>query len=137
MMEWEYERPRSYSNSHAHGSYNNGYGNSNNMQIQPYYGVGGGGGGPKLPPHELWNYRASYGQAQVGNHYNKDLKLKKGKSASGSAPNPWSFSDPEFKRKKRVAGYKMYSAEGKVKGTFKKSLHWIKDRYSQVVYGWW
>ncbi|KAJ0701698.1 hypothetical protein HanOQP8_Chr10g0382201 [Helianthus annuus] len=47
----------------------------------------------------------------------------------------WGFSDPEFKRKKTVAGYKVYSIEGKLKGSFGKSLRWIKDKYNHVVYG--
>lgn len=141
-MESEYDRSRSYSYSHsqAHGSYS--FSNGNNMQLQPYYGGGGGGGGPTRPPHELRCYSASYAQTQVGNPYNnqvgsKDMKLKKGKSTSGSGSKSWSFGDPEFQRKKRVASYKMYGVEGKVKGTFRKSLRWIKDRYSHVVYGWW
>ncbi|CAH8281728.1 unnamed protein product [Eruca vesicaria subsp. sativa] len=44
---------------------------------------------------------------------------------------------PELHRKKRVASYKMYSVEGKVKGSFSKSFTWLKHRYTQVVYGWW
>lgn len=144
IMESEYERPRSYSysNSHVRGAYSYNSGYSNNMQLQPYYGGGGGGegGGPTRPPHELRCYSASYAQTQVGNPYNnqrgsKDMKLRKGKSTSGSCSKSWSFSDPEFQRRKRVASYKMYSVEGKVKGTFRKSLRWIKDRYTQVVHG--
>lgn len=144
IMESEYERPRSYSysNSHVRGAYSYNSGYSNNMQLQPYYGGGGGGegGGPTRAPHELRCYSASYAQTQVGNPYNnqrgsKDMKLRKGKSTSGSCSKSWSFSDPEFQRRKRVASYKMYSVEGKVKGTFRKSLRWIKDRYTQVVHG--
>ncbi|KAI3711873.1 hypothetical protein L1987_70422 [Smallanthus sonchifolius] len=58
-------------------------------------------------------------------------KLKKVKSTNGS----WSFGDAEFQRKKRVAGYKVYSVEGKLKGSFRKSFRWIKDKYMNVVYG--
>ncbi|KAJ0792998.1 hypothetical protein HanOQP8_Chr01g0024681 [Helianthus annuus] len=75
-----------------------------------------------------------------------DLKLKKGKSVNGLATKQWSFSDPEFQRKKRVAGYKVqrkkrvagykvYSVEGKLKVSFRKSFRWIKDKYNHVVYG--
>lgn len=62
---------------------------------------------------------------------NNDWKLKKVKSTNGS----WRFSDPEFQRKKRVAGYKVYTVEGKLKGSFRKSFRWIKDKYFRVVYG--
>ncbi|KAF5822729.1 hypothetical protein HanRHA438_Chr01g0031021 [Helianthus annuus] len=64
-----------------------------------------------------------------------DLKLKKGKSVNGLATKQWSFSDPEFQRKKRVAEYKVYSVEGKLIGSFRKSFRWIKDKYNHVVYG--
>ncbi|XWS26666.1 hypothetical protein CRYUN_Cryun26dG0050100 [Craigia yunnanensis] len=42
----------------------------------------------------------------------------------------WSFNDPELQRKNRVASYKVYTVEGKVKGSFKKSFRWLKDRNS-------
>ncbi|KAE8689086.1 hypothetical protein F3Y22_tig00110944pilonHSYRG00110 [Hibiscus syriacus] len=96
--------------------------------------------------YELRSYSVSYAQSQMAaNGYNnignsnRDLKLKKAKSTSGSASSKsWSFaSDPEFQRKKRVASYKMYSVEGKVKGSLRRSFRWLKDKYTQVVYGWW
>ncbi|KAH7862121.1 hypothetical protein Vadar_000248 [Vaccinium darrowii] len=71
----------------------------------------------------------------------KDLKFKKSKSTSAStssviSKSSWGLSDPELQRKKRVASYKVYSVEGKVKGSLKKSFKWVKDRYTQVVNGW-
>ena len=112
----DFNRSRSYS-----------YGNGQMMQMEGYYGA------PR--PYDLRCYSTSYAQSQVGP---KDLKLKKGKSTSGSSSltKSWSLSDPEFQRRKRVASYKMYSVEGKVKGSFRKSFRWLKYKYSQVVYGW-
>lgn len=98
------------------------------MQLENYYGP------PR--PYDLRSYSSnSYGQNQMGPN---DLRLKKGKSFSvgSSFSKSFSLSDPELKRKKRVASYKMYSAEGKVKGSFRKSFRWLKNKYSQVVYGW-
>lgn len=95
------------------------YGNMQMMQIESYYGEA----------------RPNYAQTQMGTN-NKDLKLKKGKSKS-SISKSWSLADPELQRKKRVANYKMYSVEGKVKGSFSKSFKWLKDRYWQMVYGLW
>ena len=95
------------------------------MQMESYYGA------PPPRPHDLRSYSVSYAQTQMGGP--KDLKLKKGKRVSKS----WSFADPEFQRKKRVASYKMYSVEGKVKGSFRKSFRWLKYKYTQAVYGWW
>ncbi|KAK2645319.1 hypothetical protein Ddye_020514 [Dipteronia dyeriana] len=76
-------------------------------------------------------YASSVGPQHHPQNLTNDVKLKKGKSKS------WSLSDPELQRKKRVASYKVYTVEGKVKGTFRKSFRWIKDRCSRVVYGWW
>ncbi|KAG2265486.1 hypothetical protein Bca52824_072565 [Brassica carinata] len=39
----------------------------------------------------------------------------------------WSFSDPESRRKKGVAGYKVYSVKQKMKGSIRKSFKWFKD----------
>ncbi|XP_054795119.1 uncharacterized protein LOC129303804 [Prosopis cineraria] len=105
------------------------YGNGQTMQIESYYGPPG--------PYAIRSYSTSYAQTQMGSIH-RDLKLKKGKSISGSSfSKSWSFKDPELQRKKRVASYKMYSVEGKVKGSLRKSFRWLKDRYSRVIYGWW
>lgn len=46
--------------------------------------------------------------------------------------NTW-WNDPEMKRKRRVAKYKLYSAEGKIKISLKKGLRWIKRKCIMVV----
>ncbi|XP_030530707.1 uncharacterized protein LOC115741122 [Rhodamnia argentea] len=126
----DYDRSGTY--SYGGNSHNfNASSSNNNMQLQTYYGG----------PHELRCYSASYAQAQTngnfhGDNKRRDFKLKKGKSTSASASNSWSIADPELQRKRRVASYKMYGVEGKVKGSFRKSFRWLKDRYSQVVHGW-
>ncbi|KAK1375913.1 Type 1 diacylglycerol acyltransferase [Heracleum sosnowskyi] len=66
----------------------------------------------------------------IGN--GKEIQMKKVKNNQGSIGKSWSFNDPEMKRKKRVAGYKVYAVEGKMKGSLRKSFRWIKD----IVYGW-
>ncbi|XP_071715117.1 uncharacterized protein [Rutidosis leptorrhynchoides] len=53
-----------------------------------------------------------------------------------SSSKIWNLSDPEVQRKKRVAGYKVYSVESKMKGSFKKSFGWIKHTYTQLLYGY-
>ncbi|KAF8040656.1 hypothetical protein BT93_B2780 [Corymbia citriodora subsp. variegata] len=118
-------------NFNANASNSSGSKNSNNMQLQAYHGG----------PHELRGYGAQHAQTNGnfrGDDKGRDFKPKKGKGPSGSAAsNSWSIADPEFQRKRRVASYKMYGVEGKVKGSFRKSFRWLKDRYSQVVNGWW
>ncbi|TKY61735.1 ATP-dependent DNA helicase Q 1 [Spatholobus suberectus] len=56
-------------------------------------------------------------------------------SAQGSE-KPRRFSDPEAKRKKRIAKYKVYGVEGKVKATLRKGLRWIKKKCSQIAHGY-
>ncbi|GAA0145193.1 hypothetical protein LIER_05443 [Lithospermum erythrorhizon] len=81
--------------------------------------------------NELRSYSTSYvttGQANA-NIDQKEVKIKKfkSKSASSAASMGWSFNDPELQRKKRVVSYKVYSVEGKMKGSLRKSFRWIKD----------
>ncbi|OIT36075.1 hypothetical protein A4A49_41260 [Nicotiana attenuata] len=47
---------------------------------------------------------------------------------------PW-YSTPELKRKKRVAKYKIYSMEGKVKKSFKNGYRWFKHTCSRIIHG--
>lgn len=98
---------RCYSASYASSSA------QNNGQIMDIVVAGGGGGGGG----EQW-------------------KFKKGKSTNGVVSKNWSLNDPELQRKKRVASYKAFTVEGKVKGSFKKSFRWLKERYTLMVYGY-
>ncbi|KAE8676016.1 hypothetical protein F3Y22_tig00111640pilonHSYRG00271 [Hibiscus syriacus] len=121
----DYNRSRSYGNGM--------------MELDTYHG----------PPRPSASYdlrcysAAAYAQSQMANNYNnsgnnRDYKSKKGTTTSGSSSsNSWSFGDSEFHRKRRVASYKMYSVEGKVKGSLRRSFRWLKHKYTQVVYGWW
>ncbi|XP_077210248.1 uncharacterized protein LOC143845722 [Tasmannia lanceolata] len=99
------------------------------MQIESYEG---------MPPsgYDLRCYSTSYASSQ-NTYMPKEIKIKKGKTNGGSSSKSWSLNDPELQRKKRVASYKVYAVEGKMKGSFRKSFRWLKDRYSQIVYGWW
>ncbi|KAI4355467.1 hypothetical protein L6164_004240 [Bauhinia variegata] len=94
------------------------------MQIESYNGSKGG----PTSMQDLRCYSANYA--------GKEVKFNKGKS-SAKPSKSWSFNDPELQRKKRVAGYKVYAVEGKMKGSLKKSFRWIKSTCTQVVYGWW
>ena len=46
----------------------------------------------------------------------------------------WAAADPELKRKKRVAKYKMFSVETKVKDTVRSSYRWIKHKLMEMRY---
>ncbi|KAL0719895.1 hypothetical protein Bca4012_069219 [Brassica carinata] len=56
----------------------------------------------------------------------KDMPVKSRRTSSHSKTLKGWWNDPEIKRKRRVAKYKLYSAEGKVKKSLKKSYKWIK-----------
>jgi hypothetical protein len=56
-----------------------------------------------------------------------------GGGVGGSA---WCFSDPEMKRRRRVASYKAYSVEGKVKASLRRGFRWIKAKCSELIHGW-
>ncbi|KAK4785656.1 hypothetical protein SAY86_002345 [Trapa natans] len=55
----------------------------------------------------------------------------------GAAEKPWGIRDPETERKKRVARYKAYGEGGtrRVKGSLRRGIRWIKDKFSQIVNG--
>ncbi|KAL8522568.1 hypothetical protein ACS0TY_012645 [Phlomoides rotata] len=74
------------------------------------------------PPHQNLDYTL------------KEVKISKSKIGSSSSSKSWSF-DPELQRKKRVAGYKAYGVEGKMKSSFRKSFRWVKDTCSNVING--
>ncbi|KAK8581140.1 hypothetical protein V6N13_144183 [Hibiscus sabdariffa] len=81
---------------------------------------------------DLRCYSANYANSVEPNQ----AKMKKSKSSFGASSRTWSFNDPELQRKKRVAAYKVYAVEGKMKGSLRRSFRWIKNTCTQVVYGW-
>ncbi|KAM0883473.1 hypothetical protein ACQ4PT_031617 [Festuca glaucescens] len=52
----------------------------------------------------------------------------------GGIGSAWCFSDPEVKRRRRVASYKAYSVEGKVKASFRRGFRWIKDKCTGFIH---
>ncbi|ESQ48603.1 hypothetical protein EUTSA_v10021809mg [Eutrema salsugineum] len=75
-------------------------------------------------------YTASFDDSTADQTNDYQMKIKKSKSvpnADRAASRSWSFSDPESRRKRRVAGYKVYSVEQKMKGSIRKSFKWFKD----------
>ncbi|KAI3414384.1 uncharacterized protein J3R85_016383 [Psidium guajava] len=59
-----------------------------------------------------------------------------GHGGAAAAAKPWGFTDPEVKRKKRIARYKAYTVEGRVKASLRRGFQWIKDKCSQIVHGY-
>ncbi|CAO2203771.1 unnamed protein product [Urochloa humidicola] len=118
------------------------------MQIEPYYGGGGGGGGGARPDFRSYSYSAGGGGGMGMSSYSYQYEYGGGAAGSAAAADGdlkrsktskrrWlALGDPDMERKRRVASYKAYAVEGKVKGSFRKSFKWIKDRYLHLVYGW-
>ncbi|WOK94210.1 hypothetical protein Cni_G02912 [Canna indica] len=46
-----------------------------------------------------------------------------------------SASDPELKRKRRVASYNSFAVERKLKSSVRNSFKWIKNKFTDTVYG--
>ncbi|CAM0946168.1 unnamed protein product [Alopecurus aequalis] len=44
-------------------------------------------------------------------------------------------AEAELQRKKRLVGYKVFDVEGKVKGSMRRSVKWIKGKCCRAVYG--
>ncbi|PNT70431.1 hypothetical protein BRADI_2g11702v3 [Brachypodium distachyon] len=44
------------------------------------------------------------------------------------------FNDPEMKRRRRVAGYKAYAVNGKVKASLRRGLRWFKRKCSGIFH---
>ncbi|KAG7630177.1 hypothetical protein ISN44_As03g005430 [Arabidopsis suecica] len=65
----------------------------------------------------------------------KDMLVRARRSSSHSTLFKGWWNDPEIKRKRRVAKYKLYSAEGKMKITLRKSYKWIKIQCSKIIHG--
>ncbi|VAH06545.1 unnamed protein product [Triticum turgidum subsp. durum] len=43
---------------------------------------------------------------------------------------------PPMKRRRRVASYKAYSVEGKVKSSLRRGLRWFKGKCSDIFHSW-
>ncbi|XP_051113303.1 uncharacterized protein LOC127239267 [Andrographis paniculata] len=85
-----------------------------------------------LRSYSTSDYNPSTSQNQNSYNNNNFKEMVKGKKGSKSSKG---FTiDPELQRKKRVAGYKAYGVEGRLKNSFRKSFRWIKD---VVVHGFW
>lgn len=114
------------------------YTNDLRVQLEAY------GGRPPLPPSGVYDFRGystSYASSAHagdghGGYDSREVKVEKKKATTRSNKKGWAFGDPEFQRKKRVAGYRFYAVEGRMKGSIKRSFRWLKERYTEVVYGW-
>ncbi|KAJ4842819.1 hypothetical protein Tsubulata_046643 [Turnera subulata] len=109
------------------------------MQTQGYHEFkAAAAAAPPTSMQDLRSYTVA-GGSTLPDQLGKEVKMKGGDRSYnlGSISNKgWSFADPELQRKTRVAGYKAYAVEGKMKGSLRKSFRWVKDTCNQMVHGW-
>ncbi|KAK6242972.1 hypothetical protein QUC31_009381 [Theobroma cacao] len=65
----------------------------------------------------------------------KQNAKKKRKEESRTTSKSW-WNEPKMKRKRRLAKYKMFALEGKLKESLKKGSRWIKKKYCKIVHGY-
>ncbi|GMH31636.1 hypothetical protein Nepgr_033480 [Nepenthes gracilis] len=65
---------------------------------------------------------------QYSTSKNGRLGFQGGPRSSYSFNGPTNRTDPETKRKRRVASYNMFAVEGKLKSSLKSSFKWIKTK---------
>ncbi len=81
---------------------------------------------------QRWSNQYPGTSPQTSNNWKGQMKSSK------NSQSPWSlYADPEMKRKKRVATYKVLTVEGKMKQTVRNSCRWLKAKFIEARYGWW
>ncbi|XP_015577955.1 uncharacterized protein LOC8283192 [Ricinus communis] len=75
-------------------------------------------------------YSSSFSGEFGSNSYSFNGPYQKGTGFATS-------SDPEMKRRKRIASYNVFTMEGKLKSSVRNSFKWIKNKFSStdVRYG--
>lgn len=79
-------------------------------------------------PEYSSSYSGEFGFRERSSSYNFNGPCEKGDGFTAS-------TDPELKRKKRIASYNVFTMEGKLKSNVRNSLKWIKDKFTDVRYG--
>lgn len=84
---------------------------------------------------DLWNECVVVAMGLDRENGAANYSIPKSKAVTRSTGSSSWFSDPETKRRKRVAKYKLVAVEGKAKQTVRNSLRWLKAKYMAVRYG--
>ncbi|KAI4346034.1 hypothetical protein L6164_013117 [Bauhinia variegata] len=62
----------------------------------------------------------------------KKERFAKVNDPSWTSDNTW-WNDPEAKRKRRVAKYKLYGTQSKIKHSLKAGYRWVKIRCARII----
>ena len=82
----------------------------------------------KSLPQYSSSYSGEYGFRERSQSYNFNGPSQKGDGFATS-------TDPELKRKKRIASYNVFTMEGKLKSNVRSSLKWIKTKFTDIGFG--
>ncbi|KAJ1417170.1 hypothetical protein SESBI_16863 [Sesbania bispinosa] len=80
--------------------------------------------------NNLWVWRS---RNAASNWYSPYEASSRGKKTVNKAKSTWWWNDPERKRQRRVAKYKLYATEGKFKHSVKKGWRWFKVKCIKIV----
>lgn len=105
-----------------------GYGYGSGSDHHPY------GGDRRVEIMSGKSYSFSQNNASRGGSSGESTRASH--SGAASVGKPWSFGDPQTKRRKRIARYQVYAVEGKVKATLRNGIRWIKHTCSRIVHGY-
>ncbi|XP_071718233.1 uncharacterized protein [Rutidosis leptorrhynchoides] len=82
------------------------------------------------------NYQSDRKIEIVSGKGNQIYEFRASKSSNSTTNKSWKgISDAESKRKKRIAKYKVYTIEGRVKASFRNGIRWIKNKCSDFMHG--
>ncbi|VFQ73868.1 unnamed protein product [Cuscuta campestris] len=77
------------------------------------------------------------GKSSYGGETKRSRSPDAAAARRSDAAMPWRMvNDPEVKRRKRIARYKVYAMEGRVKATIRKGVWWIKNKCSRIIHGY-
>ncbi|RAL46986.1 hypothetical protein DM860_017027 [Cuscuta australis] len=81
---------------------------------------------------DVWGEEEGGGRGRAGafNFNGPSTKQQQGGDGGFAAA-----TNPETKRKKRIASYKLLATEGKVKSTLRGSVKWFKSKFTDLRYG--
>ncbi|KAF9682774.1 hypothetical protein SADUNF_Sadunf05G0143400 [Salix dunnii] len=79
-------------------------------------------------PQYSSSFSGEFGFEDRPNSYNFNGPCQKGNGFATS-------SDPELKRRKRIASYNVFTMEGKLKSNVRNSFKWIKSKFSDARNG--
>ncbi|KDP27881.1 hypothetical protein JCGZ_18961 [Jatropha curcas] len=90
----------------------------------------------KTPPGEKKSQNIEYPRSHRHTKSTGSSCNKKKISSSTPYESPYTYTEAEIKRQRRVVKYKAYQVEGQLKTSLRNSFRWVKDKYCSIVYGY-